>query len=615
LTTGAVIHLTTSGVDPTESDPIIASGARMTVITGLTNKLRAFRPDLSPSGVAAAIFTNKVATPFLNPPPGAVTNGTLVAIGTITPGATIYFTTNGTTPTTGSPIYAGPLTFQGSLTVEAVGVESGYNSSAIVSGSYSLAKAATPTFNPPIGPITNGTSIALACSTPGSTIYYTLDGSTPTSNSFVYASPFPINSGTTVTAFAAASGYANSGAASVLYGFKSVESTVVSTVATGLSSPRSVCVDSSGDLYVANTGVNSVRRISTLGQATDVLYASGPTGICIDSVGNLYVGDANNQVWEIQTNGTNKILVALGGIAGELGQLEVDQGGNVYVGYFGSVQKITTNGTATLLGGPECSGCPGWEIYVGVGIDTATNVYATTENNIWQIAPDGTTVLYAGGNSGYVDGPVSSAAFQHAQDAAVDTSTNIFVSDVTAVRKISANRYVSTMAGSGLAGYLNGRGAVAEFNGLAGLCVDSNGNIYVADSGNNCIRVISPDTYGIGIADWWQLAHFGYIGIDPNADPDHDGMSNYQEFWAGTDPNNPNSVFKIVSATVTNGSPQVSWSSVLGKSYNVQFSSDLITWSTIATSVPGNGSVVSFIDPSSPLQGVTRFYRVSIANL
>ncbi len=75
LTTNADIHYTTNGIDPTPADPIVLAGATIQVTTGVTNKLRAFRADLSPSSVAVAIFTNKVATPFFSPAAGAVTNG------------------------------------------------------------------------------------------------------------------------------------------------------------------------------------------------------------------------------------------------------------------------------------------------------------------------------------------------------------------------------------------------------------------------------------------------------------------------------------------------------------------------------------------------------------
>ncbi|HTQ41102.1 MAG TPA: chitobiase/beta-hexosaminidase C-terminal domain-containing protein, partial [Pirellulales bacterium] len=216
-TPGAIIHYTSNGLDPTESDPIVVSGGAIQVSSGTTNKLRAFRSDLSPSAVASAIFTFQVGTPIFNPPQGPITNNTPVQISTITPGAVIYFTTDGTVPTTHSSIYSGPITLSGGLTLKAVGIDVGYSNSAVASATYSFAQAATPTFSPSSGPITNRTSISITCSTTGAVIYYTLDGSTPNTNSAIYTSPITLNGGTTLNAMAAAGGYLNSAVQSTFY--------------------------------------------------------------------------------------------------------------------------------------------------------------------------------------------------------------------------------------------------------------------------------------------------------------------------------------------------------------------------------------------------------------
>ncbi|MGA2870542.1 MAG: hypothetical protein ABSF34_15450 [Verrucomicrobiota bacterium] len=240
---------------------------------------------------------------------------------------------------------------------------------------------------------------------------------------------------------------------------------------------------------------------------------------------------------------------------------------------------------------------------------------------LYLIKPDGNTTLFAGQpvsaygspNPGYSDGYRLQSSFQNPEDATVDQDTNIFVSDDTRLRKIRPDGWVSTMAGTAVSGYQNGRGYVAQFNGAAGLCVDTNGNIFVADSANNCIREISPDTFGIGIPDWWQLKYFGYIGIDPNADPDHDGMSNYEEFWAGTEPLDPNSFFAIKSVVITVGNhAQINWQTVAGKNYSVQYSDDLKTWSPLATSITGYGTVASVLDSTPTQQAPQRLYRVFV---
>jgi hypothetical protein len=317
-------------------------------------------------------------------------------------------------------------------------------------------------------------------------------------------------------------------------------------------------------------------------------------------------------------------------------QIECDSSGNVYIGSGLAVEKMTPNGTVTTIAGnfppansqTECEF--GFCFGVGLGIDASTNLYITTAGLVYKLMPGGSPALFAGSptsqygtpSPGYSDGPNLLALFGdpqliilaipvHYNDAVVDSATNVFVSDSTLIRKISPSNWVSTVAGTPNSGYQNGPGSVAQFNGVTGLCVDANGNIFVADAGNNCIREISPDTYGIGIPDWWQLAHFGHIGIDPNADPDHDGMSNYQEFWAGTDPLDGNSFFSIKSIVITvGGYAQISWQTVSGKTYTVQYSDDLKTWNSLGGSLVGNGSIISVSDTTLTQQAPHRMYRV-----
>src|SRR5438128_3459994 len=156
-------------------------------------------------------------TPIFTPPAGPITDNTSVSIGTVTPAATIYYTTDGTTPTTNSLLYSGPLTLSGGITVQALSVASGYSDSLVATASYSAAQVAAPIFTPSSGPINNGTIISMSCATPGAVIYYTLDGSTPTTNSSAYLDPFTINGGVTLNAFAVANGYLSSPVRSVFY--------------------------------------------------------------------------------------------------------------------------------------------------------------------------------------------------------------------------------------------------------------------------------------------------------------------------------------------------------------------------------------------------------------
>jgi hypothetical protein len=91
-------------------------------------------------------------------------------------------------------------------------------------------------------------------------------------------------------------------------------------------------------------------------------------------------------------------------------------------------------------------------------------------------------------------------------------------------------------------------------------------------------------------------------------------MSNYEEFWAGTDPNNPNSVLAIDRSSLinTNGQIQIRWQTVAGKTYAVQYSSGLISWSNLGNSVQGDGSIATVTDPSTIQQNGQRYYRVVV---
>src|SRR6202023_1329209 len=102
-----------------------------------------------------------------------------VSIADSTPGATIYYTTNGSTPTTGSQVYSGPITIAAATTIKAIAAGNGFASSAVASASYTLqSPAATPTFSPASGTSFASTlSVSIADSTPGATIYYTTNGS------------------------------------------------------------------------------------------------------------------------------------------------------------------------------------------------------------------------------------------------------------------------------------------------------------------------------------------------------------------------------------------------------------------------------------------------------
>jgi hypothetical protein len=183
--------------------PITVSGTETVAAIAAA---RGFSPSVIGSA-AYTINTTAAATPTFSPAAGTYTSSQTVTIGDATPGTTIYYTTNGSTPTTNSPIYAGPLTVSGTEAVAAIAAASGYSTSAVGSAAYTIntTAAATPTFSPSAGTYTSSQTVTIGDATPGATIYYTTNGSTPTTSSPVYAGPLTVSATETVHAVAAAS--------------------------------------------------------------------------------------------------------------------------------------------------------------------------------------------------------------------------------------------------------------------------------------------------------------------------------------------------------------------------------------------------------------------------
>jgi alpha-tubulin suppressor-like RCC1 family protein len=203
-TAGAVIHYTTTGLEPTESDPVILSGGTVLVDVTRTVKAKAWKVNWSPSVTASVTYTLKVATPTLNPPGGSFTSPTNVQVSTTSPGATLHYTTNGAEPTTSDPTVAsgGTVLIASSTMLKVKGVRAGWVDSTVGAGAYflSLGPVAAPTMTPPGGVYGQAQSVTLFTTTAGALIRYTLDGTEPGFTSAIYAAPLAIEASTTVKA-------------------------------------------------------------------------------------------------------------------------------------------------------------------------------------------------------------------------------------------------------------------------------------------------------------------------------------------------------------------------------------------------------------------------------
>jgi hypothetical protein len=219
-TTAATIHYTTDGSTPTANSTVYSGP--IAVSTSQTINAIAVASGYSNSTVATGAYTINLAsvTPTFNPAGGTYSSAQTVTVASSTPSAVIYYTTDGSTPTTSSAVYAGPIAVSTSETVKAIAVASGYSKSAVGSASYTInIQAATPSFNPAGGSFTSAQTVTISTSSPGATIYFTTNGSTPTTSSSVYAGPITVSSSETVKAVAVANGYATSSVGSATYTF------------------------------------------------------------------------------------------------------------------------------------------------------------------------------------------------------------------------------------------------------------------------------------------------------------------------------------------------------------------------------------------------------------
>jgi len=248
------------------------------------------------------------------------------------------------------------------------------------------------------------------------------------------------------------------------------------------------------------------------GKGADASF-SNLMGLALDAAGDVYVADSrNNLIRKISPDGVVTTLAGSGVVGSADGKgtaasffypvaITADKNGNVYVAdtHNSLIRKISPDGTVTTLAGrPEAKNKrPIFDNPMAITTDAAGNVFIADwiNDQIRKISPRGEVTTVAGsGAPGAKDGKGLAATFYLPEGIAADDKGNLYVSDTynNLIRKINKDGVVTTLAGKLKKGSANGKGAAASFSHPAGIAVDKKGYVYVADDGNNLIRMISP---------------------------------------------------------------------------------------------------------------------------
>lgn len=325
----------------------------------------------------------------------------------------------------------------------------------------------------------------------------------------------------------------------------------ISAINAQLYGPESITIDASGNIYIADTHNNRIRKVDASGNISTIAGTGangygGDSGaataaviyvsdVALDMLGNIYLADAeNNVIRKINAQGIittvagngNGAGTFNGGFSGDDGPadsaelsdpdyLAVDAFGNIYIDDEDNnrIRKVNTSGIINTIAGSSGQGFVGdggpdslAELYNpdGVSVDNKGNIYIADFSNyrIRKIDTAGVITTVAGsGVPGYAgDGGLAiNAKIQPVGNPRFVNGTLFFIDKGNRIRKVDSAGIITTIAGNGTAGYSgdNGPAASAELNAPANIAFDRNGNLYVADAGNNRIRIIANVTTGV----------------------------------------------------------------------------------------------------------------------
>ncbi len=321
---------------------------------------------------------------------------------------------------------------------------------------------------------------------------------------------------------------------STIAGSGTATSTDGTGTAASFNTPWGITLDTSGNLIVSDYYGHKIRMITTStvvttyagngiqfntnGASTSTSSFQRPNGVVFDSSGNLFIAE-NHMIRKITPAGVVSTLAGNFNSTSTDGtgtlasfnfpySIAIDSSDNLYVGENYKVRKVTPAGVVTTFAGTGAYGNADGatstatfsQTIMGVAVDASNNVFVVDSSNhkIRKITQAGVVSTFVGSatsSSGYADGTGTAALFTSPQGIAIDSGGNFYVTDFGnggCIRKVTPAGVVTTIAGSGTPGSIDGPGNSASFNSSVGLVVDALGNIYVADSGSHKIRKIVP---------------------------------------------------------------------------------------------------------------------------
>ena len=305
------------------------------------------------------------------------------------------------------------------------------------------------------------------------------------------------------------------------------------------SGPQGVAADNLGNVLVADTGGSWIWLVKPGGTLGLIGHPTNPTGVAVDSAGNYYAA-TTNQVWKAHFTGPVPPEPAIVAGANIIGGIAVDTAGNLFLSDMeaSAVSKVTPAGVVTPVAGSGTRGYSGDNGQAshaqlsgprGLAVDGGGNLFiADTDNyRVRKVTPGGIITTVAGGGTVSLPAPVpfptgdggqaTSAILEYPTGVAVDEAGSIYIADENRIRKVTTNGIITTIAGNGTPGYSGdgGLAAAATMNGTVGVAVDAAGNVYVAEQGNNIVRLLQPANAPVLVSAVVDAANESAIAVTP----------------------------------------------------------------------------------------------------